>query len=80
MLTQWSPEWGSVSPEYPIVDGFTQIGFPFHFYIETSGRLADPKYASKFGYFPNYLAYDVIILLVAIIVFNIFAAKIMRKN
>jgi len=59
---------------------FTQIGFPFRFYIQTSGKLTDPKYASEFGYFPNYLAYDIIILLVAIIVFNIFVANIMRKK
>lgn len=61
-------------------DAFTLIGFPFRFYVQTEGRLTDPKYAADFGYFPKYLIYNILILLISIIVVNIIVSRFSKAK
>lgn len=61
-------------------DAFTLIGFPFRFYVETQGKLTDPKYAADFGYFPKYLVYDILVLLLSIIVVNVIVSRFKRSK
>jgi len=63
-----------------IVDSFTQIGFPFRFYIQTAGKLTDPGYASELGYFPKYLIYDILVLIVTVIIANMIITKLTKQR
>lgn len=56
-------------------DGLSNLGFPFRFYTYNGGKFGDISLKTGAGFFPEYLAADLLVLIASIIAGNYIAEK-----